>query len=167
MNALQFFRDDLLLEVGRVAALRGTLRSLVLSQADALFSTRLGDQGVARVLMHGQELPEICQALLVIAPVYGVSADAVQKLAQIVADYRNDFDFAAKVANGTWTLLGGEVTWYGLYKGETVSGSDLTPNWQQLQVSDLKKLCARLERAFDELRAVGWAIRVAVSERTL
>src|ERR1043166_5572784 len=108
MSPLQFFKDDLLMEIGRIAALRGSLRLALLSAGDALLSTRLGDQGIARLMMDGRELPEICQALLTLAPVRGVPSEAVQQLAEVTAEFGADFECAAAVANGSWTYLGGE-----------------------------------------------------------
>ncbi|HXD00361.1 MAG TPA: hypothetical protein VN048_13545 [Verrucomicrobiae bacterium] len=162
MSDLEFFKDDLLLEVGRVAALRGSLRLSLLSAGDAVLSTRLGDQGIARLMMDRRELPEICRALLTLAQVRGVGSEAVRQLAAAATEFGPDFESAAAVANGSWTYLGGvEERHYGLFLGEFVRDGNLEPQWRHMTVQDLRGLVQRLERASETLRPLGWAMRAA------
>jgi hypothetical protein len=165
MGDLKFFDDDFLLEVGRIAALRGTLRLSLLSAGDALLSTRLGDQGIARLMMDGRELPEIAQALLTVAQVRGVDSDAVQQLADLAREFGSDFQSAAAVANGSWTYLGGEKErHYGLFLGESACDGNLEPQWRHMTVRDLRALVQRLQQASERWRPLGWAIRAAGGE---
>lgn len=162
MSELQYFKDDLLMEIGRIAALRGSLRFSLLSAGDALLSTRLGDQGIARLMMGERELPHICCALLTLARVRGVASEAVMLLEQVAAEYRSDFESAASVANGSWTYLGGvEEQHYGLFIGETARDGDLEPQWQHVTVADLHRLYQRLECASEALRPCLRAMRNA------
>jgi hypothetical protein len=149
----QFLSDDLLLEVGRIAVLRGSLRFMLLSIADALLSARVGQWGAGRVLLAGRELPEICRALLTVAEVGGIPSETVLTFEQVAEDYRADFEFAAAIANGTWTYLGGKDSrTYGLYEREVVADCELTPQWRPVRIEDLRKLRARLESAAEALR---------------
>jgi hypothetical protein len=162
MSPLQFFKDDLLMEIGRIAALRGSLRLALLSAGDALLSTRLGDQGIARLMMSERDLPEICQALLTLTQVRGVAPEALAQLAQVATEYRADFESAAAVANGSWTYLGGvEEQHYGLFLGEAAREGSLEPQWRHITVADLRHLFQRLESASEALRPFASAARVA------
>ncbi|MDB6022009.1 MAG: hypothetical protein JWQ04_1866 [Pedosphaera sp.] len=158
----QFLSDDLLLEVGRIAVRRGSLRFMLLSIADALFSARLGGWGAGRVLLANRELPEICEALVTISEAGGVPSDAVLNLADIAEKYRADFEFAAAIANGIWTYLGGEDDrQYGLYEREVVSDCQLTPQWRRVRIADLRKLRQRLDNAAEALRPLPLAMMSA------
>ncbi len=162
MNELKFFNDDLLLEIGRIAALRGSLRFWLLSAGDALLSTRLGDQGIARIMWDGRELREICEALQTLAQIRGVTFDEIQQLKYLATEYRSDFESAAAIANGSWTCLGGvEESHYGLFLGESARDGNLVPQWRQMTVEDLRRLVQRLESASDVLRSFIWACRRA------
>jgi hypothetical protein len=153
MSALQFFNDDLLLEVGRIAALWGSLRLSLLSAGDSLLKTRIGDQGIARLMMNGRELPEICQVLRTLAQVRGVALERTQKLEWVAKEYGPDFENAAAIANGSWTYLGGkEEQHYGLFLGEEASDGNLVPQWRHMTVKDLRQLVERLEGASQALR---------------
>lgn len=145
--------------------MRGSLRLSLLSAGDALLSTRLGDQGIARLMMLERELPEICEALLTLAQVRGVAPEAVAQLAQVASEYRTDFESAAAVANGGWTYLGGvEEQHYGLFLGEAARDGSLQPQWRRMTVADLRGLFQRLERASEVLRPLNLAARAAVAQ---
>lgn len=165
MSAIQYLKDDLLLEVGRIAALRGSLRLSLPSAGDALLSARLGDQGIERLMLDGCELPEICQALVTLARVRGVACEAVQQLAQVATEFGAEFESAAAVANGSWTCLGGdEERDYGLFLGESVRAGVLEPQWRHMTVQDLRASVQRLEQASEILRPLGWVMQAARSE---
>jgi hypothetical protein len=162
MSAIQFFNNDLLLEVGRIAALRGSLRLSLLSAGDALLSTRLGDQGIIRLAMHGREITEICRTLQMLGQVRGAAATAIQTLVEVAREYGPDFELAAAVANGSWTYLGGdELRHYGLFLGEAEQNGDLLPQWREMTVTDLRELAERLNQAHEALRPLSWAMRAA------
>jgi len=152
--------NDLLLEVGKVAVLRGELRFNLLSAGDAMLSTRLTDQGIARLMMNGCELLEICKAMQILAQARGVAPEAVQQLAHIATEYGDDFDSAGAIANGSWTYLGGvEEKSYGLFLGESARDGDLAPLWQKMTVEDLRKLVKRLEDASRAMQPFIWSAR--------
>ena len=149
----QFLGDELLLEIGRVAALRGSLRFLLLTAADALLSARVGGWGAGRVLLAGKDLHEICQALHTVAEAAGVASAPLKTLAKIADDHQEDFAFAAAIANGNWTYLGGiDGPLYGLYEHEILSNGQLTPQWRPVRIEDLQALRERLEGAAAKLR---------------
>lgn len=155
----QFLSEDLMAEVGRIAVLRGSLRFMLLSSADALLNARMGSWGAGRVLLAKRELPEICEALLTISEAGGVQSDAVLALEKIAEDYRADFEFAAHIANGIWTYLGGDDNpTYGLYEREVVADCQLTTQWKPVKIQDLKKLRERLEKAAAALRPLPLAM---------
>jgi len=160
MSAQQHLGDDLLLEIGRIAALRGALRASLLSGIDGLLSTGLHDQGFGRLLSGQKPLSEICSALVVVARVRGVPGEAVDGLAQLEAEYRADFELAAAIANGTWTLLSGsEDPQYGLYLGQSTVQQSLEPQWRKVKVIDLVELRKRLESAAKSIEQLIWVIR--------
>ncbi|MDB6019558.1 MAG: hypothetical protein JWR19_4047 [Pedosphaera sp.] len=166
MSDLEYLKKDFLLEIGRIAALRGSLRHLLLSAGDQLLSTRLGDQGIARLMMSKRELPDICQALLTLAQVRGVASDAVQQLAQVATEYRADFESAAAVANGSWTYLGDEKgRHYGLFLEEVARDGDLQPQWQHMTMVDMQRLSQRLKSASETVRPLIWAMIAAADSR--
>ena len=165
MNSLKYLDNDLLLDIGRIAALRGDLRLSLLSAGDALLTTRLGDQGIARLMMAGRDLPEICQTIKTLAQVRGASSEAVKQLAQIAEEFRDDFESATAIANGSWTYLGGDVEkYYGLFLGEAFRNGDLEPQWRQVTVEDLRRLVVRLEKVSEALRPFYWVMRAATSK---
>jgi hypothetical protein len=165
MSALKFFDDDLLLEIGRIAALRGSIRLSLLSIGDQLLSTRLGDQGIARLLMWEHELPAICEKLLALAQVRGVPAEATQQLSNCAAEFREDFELAAAIANGTWTYLGGDQhRFYGLFLGEAAHAGDLQPRWREITIEELRGITRRLEKASEALHSLTW-VAIAAAGR--
>lgn len=155
MSANEFLEDDLLLEIGRVAALRGALRQRLLSTGDALLSTRLGDQGIVRLTMHQREIPEICSALQTLGMVRGVAPEAMHVLDDVVKNYGADVETAQRIATGSWTYLGGDKPrHYGLFLGEAAQDGDLMPQWQEMTVANMRQLVCRLEQAYEKLRVL-------------
>ena len=149
----QFLGDDLLLEIGRIAALRGNLRFLLLTAADALLSARVGGWGAGRVLLAGKELPEICRALHTVAEAAGIASEPLKLLDKIAREHHEDFAFSAAIANGNWTYLGGiDGPLYGLYEREILSNGQLAPEWRPIRIEDLEALRERLEGAAAKLR---------------
>lgn len=153
-NAHQrFLGDDLLLEIGRIASIRGNLRFLLLTAADALLSARVGGWGAGRVLLAGKDLPEICRALHTVAEAAGIASEPLKLLDKIARDHNEDFAFAAAIANGNWTYLGGiDGPLYGLYEREILKNGQLAPEWRPVRIEDLEALRERLESAASKLR---------------
>jgi hypothetical protein len=166
MNAQQHLGDDLLLEIGRIAALRGAVRASLLSGIDALLSTGLHDQGFGRLLAGQKQLSEICSALVVVSRVRNVPEDAVNRLIQLEAERRADFELAAAIADGTWTLLSGnEDPQYGLFRGQSAVRKSLEPQWEKMKVADLVELRKRLEIALESIERLIWGVRGAKAKK--
>jgi hypothetical protein len=166
MNALEFLTEDFLLEIGRVAALRGDLRSSLLQAGDALLATRLGDQGIVRLTIAAHDLPEVCQAIAALAEIRGVSQQIVQQFHEITQTYREDFQLAGNVANGIWTSIGGiDEPVNGLFTGMVVKNGNLEPSWNYIRLGNLQELRIRLGTALALFEPCISAIRFAASTR--
>lgn len=157
--------DDFCRAVGCIAALRGDLRFSLISAGDQLLATRLGDQGLARVLVSDPDIKPLCKRLRALAQVRGVPVEAIDALDRFVADYATDCDRASEIANGSWTYLGGvDEKHFGLFAGEKVSDGDLEPQWYHLMQEDLNVLVGRLGQAVKGLEKFVWACRMAGAE---
>ncbi len=160
MKMLEFFQDEMLLEVGRIAVLRGELEFDLLSAADQLLCSRLGDQGIGRVTLGERDLPGICEALVTLCKIRGIDHPTVQQLSQALTDYLPIFELAIKITNGSWTYLGGsDVRVYGLFMGETVRDGDLQPEWFEITIDGMREVTKKLLAAHEAFRPVILACR--------
>src|SRR6516165_1623952 len=166
MSALKHLGDDLLLEDGKIAALRGSIRDSLLMSIGALLSSGLHDQGFGRLLVRHTELQEICDALVTVSRVRGISEATLQQLTETASTYREDFVMASAIANGTWTMLGGHPQpWYGLFEGEVATKGSLEPKWKKIALDDLRRLFDRLNGASENLEKLTIIIQGTMAER--
>jgi hypothetical protein len=148
MNTPSTFDDAFLLEIGRIAVAKGSLKLALLAAGDSLFATRPGDKGMVQVMMGTHQLPELCYALLTMARTRATSPDGISKLQEIASEHRDDFVFAAAVVDGSWKPLGSAgPADYGLWQGTVLRNGNLEPQWRGLILGDLQKLRERLEYA--------------------
>jgi hypothetical protein len=160
MGALQNLNEDLVREIGKIAAARGSLRQSFLVSIGALLCLGMRDQGIGMVLAKDSDLSELCGALITLAQVRQIPVEAVRTLSAIQLHYNADFEMAAAVANGMWTMLGGgQEPWYGLFEGEVAIRGCLEPRWKKIKVADLRKLFEQLNSASQELERVTWVIQ--------
>lgn len=157
--------DDFCRAVGSIAALRGEVRFTLLSAGDQLLATRLGDQGLARLLIHEQDIKRLCEGLRTLAEARSAPAEALDALDRFVSDFAADCDRASEVATGSWTFLGGfDEKHFGLFAGQKAMNGDLHPQWNHLVQGDLNNLVARLEQAVKSLEKFVWGCRMVGAE---
>jgi hypothetical protein len=143
-DPLQFFGDDLIAEVGRIAVLRGWLRSTLTGMISTLLCNERPVPGVASAMFKDRGIPDLLSVLITTASARGVPTSAIDNLKRISVGYHEDFTAAAAIANGAWSLLGGEPARYGLSLGQQLEKSGLVAQWRSYTVGDLAGLGNRL-----------------------
>jgi hypothetical protein len=154
-NPLEYFHDDLLLEIGKIALLRANINFQLLGLADHLLTTRLGDQGIAKLLNDSNDTLAIGKKLLALGQVRKVTLHAISVLEKALAEFAGDFHMAAQVATSAWTFLGGsKERWYGNFKGQSIKNADLAPLWEDFTVAKLQALRGRLIAAEQQISLI-------------
>jgi len=154
-NPFEYFRDDLLLEIGKITLLRANLNFQLLGLADHLLATRPGDQGIANLLTDSTDTAALLKKLIALGQVRKVTLHATSVLEKVLAEHAADFQIAAQVASSAWTFLGGaKDPWYGNFKGQTIKEGNLTPQWESFTVGQLGALRERIAAAVDQINII-------------
>ena len=167
---LNYFPNEILCEIGRIAILAGSVKYALLSGVGTLLSTHRCDQGIGSLFLRDAEFERLCISFQRLAAVRNVPDSMFNSITSFTNRYAEPMSDAEKLTNGMWTYLGGDdasLKHFGLFRDTVLDGHSLIPDWRIIVLPEIVNITNMLISADNDVKSfTGINLLAVLSSKT-